>query len=339
MGTKEIEAQIPETTKDRTSHGTQMTKELSARFTKRFEDRMNEVENEEFEKASPTDINTYWEVRKRRCFLSTAFISSFGTSFFSATIEHHTIDPSSDPKSNFTEAIKNTIHVPAYRRKSIRNYPTAEVGGSFPGTFEDYTASVVAKWEADGDPRLESLVGSLGDLALTSGVSTRRVSDAEVELRVARPSFSDSTVTPAMVSLADVGIGVSYVLPVLVALEAAAPGQIVYIEQPESHLHPRAEYGLAKALVKAAKRGVRVVAETHSSLLLLHIQTIVARGELDPSKVGLHWFSLSDEGFTNIEFVQPDEKGQLGDWPEDFADIELYANSHFIRASRSKQKS
>ncbi len=137
-----------------------------------------------------------------------------------------------------------------------------------------------------------------------------------------------------MVSLADVGVGVSYVLPVLVALEAAQYGQIVYIEQPESHLHPKAEYGLAKALAKAAKQGVRVIVETHSSLLLLHIQTLVARGELDPESVGLHWFSLDEDGFTSIEFREPDERGRTGEWPEDFADTELKANSAFLRAVR-----
>ncbi len=139
-----------------------------------------------------------------------------------------------------------------------------------------------------------------------------------------------------MVGLADVGVGVSNVLPVLVALEVAFEGQIVYVEQPESHLHPRAAHGLAKALVRAANRGVRVIVETHSSLLLLHIQTLVARGELEPESVGLHWFSLDDEGFSKITFDHPDEHGRVGEWPEDFADVELDAHSQYLRAARAR---
>ena len=81
-----------------------------------------------------------------------------------------------------------------------------------------------------------------------------------------------------MVSIADVGFGVSQVLPVLVALIVAEPGRLVYLEQPELHLHPRAQVALAQVLAAAAKRGVRVVAETHSSLLLLAVQTLVAEG-------------------------------------------------------------
>ena len=51
-----------------------------------------------------------------------------------------------------------------------------------------------------------------------------------------------------MVSIADVGFGVSQVLPVLVALIVAEPGRLVYLEQPELHLHPRAQVALAQVL-------------------------------------------------------------------------------------------
>ena len=105
-----------------------------------------------------------------------------------------------------------------------------------------------------------------------------------------------------LVSIADVGFGVSQTLPVVVALRAARPGQLVYIEQPEIHLHPRAQVAMARLLVNAAKRGVRVVAETHSSLILLAVQTLVAEGEIDPDLVGLNWFLRNEKtGTTRIQ--------------------------------------
>ena len=274
-------------------------------------------------------IHTHsWVVYPQRSFL-TAMLTAFGSEIYS-------INPANHPLHNFAEALEGIIHVPAIRKKSFRNHPIANVQDTFPGTFEDYTASVVAKWQADNDSRFDRLVDTLQALDLTNAISATTVSDAEVELQIARPGQHRGERDPEFVSLADVGVGVSYVLPVLVSLEAAMPGQIVYIEQPESHLHPRAEYGLAEALVKAARRGVRVVAETHSSLLLLHIQTLVARGEIEATDVGLHWFTLDSEGFSNISFEQPDEHGRTGDWPEDFADIEMHASSEFIRAARRR---
>ena len=273
-----------------------------------------------------------WIIDRQRCFLSTS-LSSF---FLSNRFDHHTIDPSSAPGCNFADAIKQIIHVPATRRNDFRTHSPAEVAQSFQGTFDHYTASVIAKWEYDADDRLHSLTKTLHDLDLTSRISTTRINDVEVEVQVARPGRQPFRKQDDMVSLADVGVGVSYVLPVLVALEVAVPGQLVYIEQPESHLHPRAEYRLAMALTRAANRGVRVVAETHSALLLLHIQTLVAHGEVDPSKVGLHWFSLDEDGFTTIDYREPDEHGRTGDWPEDFADTEMDASSAFLRAARER---
>ena len=142
-----------------------------------------------------------------------------------------------------------------------------------------------------------------------------------------------------LVSIADVGFGVSQVLPVLVALLVAKPGQLVYLEQPELHLHPRAQYVLAKILAETAKRGVKLVVETHSALLLLQVQTLVAKGDLDPNLVKLHWFSRSDnDGTTSIESADLDQNGAFGDWPEDFGDVEWKAEGAYLDAVEGRSK-
>ena len=133
------------------------------------------------------------------------------------------------------------------------------------------------------------------------------------------------------------GFGVSQTLPVVVALQAANPGQLVYIEQPEIHLHPRAQVAMARLLVNAANRGVRVVAETHSSLILLAVQTLVAEGKIDPSLVGLNWFVRSEkDGTTRIKTAELDEAGRFGDWPEDFDEVALEAENRYLSAAESR---
>ena len=144
---------------------------------------------------------------------------------------------------------------------------------------------------------LKTLADALYALGLTGQVGTKKIGDTRIELQVGRVPH-DRIDEIDMVSIADVGFGVSQVLPVLVALIVARPGQLVYLEQPELHLHPRAQIGLAQILADAAKRGVRVVAETHSSLLLLSVQTLVAEGDLSPELVKLHWF-------TRVKMVPP----------------------------------
>ena len=89
---------------------------------------------------------------------------------------------------------------------------------------------------------------------------------------------------------------------------------------------------MAQVLAAAAKRGVRVVAETHSSLLLLAVQTLVAEGDLSPELVRLHWFTRDENGATKIDPADLDEAGAYGDWPEDFDDVDLKTQSRYLNA-------
>ena len=142
-----------------------------------------------------------------------------------------------------------------------------------------------------------------------------------------------------LVNIADVGFGVSQVLPVVVALAAAEPGRLVYLEQPELHLHPRAQAALAEVLADAARRGVRVVAETHSSTLLLAVQALVAEGELPTEDVILHWFQRDADGVTRVTSADLDQLGAYGDWPEDFGDVESAVQNRYLDAVESRTKS
>src|SRR5262249_32372707 len=160
-------------------------------------------------------------------------------------------------------------------------------------------------------------------LGLAGGVTAVRVNDAQIELHVGRLPEMPPSRPQDRVNIADVGLGVSQTLPVLVALHTARPDQLVYIEQPETHLHPRAQNTLAKVLAAAVKRGVQIVVETHSSILLLGVQTLVAEGRLGPDKVKLHWFRRERDGHTVVQSGELDEAGRFGDWPEDFDDVAL----------------
>jgi predicted ATPase len=277
-------------------------------------------------RVGPWEIQ--WEVSCDRCFLyATDYIITNGQK--SATI----FGPVTTA-SRFAAQIKNLIHVPALRGNPVRSYRKAAVGPDFPGTFENYVASVINHWQRTKDARLEELGGNLKNLGLTWKVEATELDATRVELRVGRCLQSEAD---DMVNIADVGFGVSQVLPVLVALLVAEPGQMVYLEQPELHLHPKARVALAGILADAAKRGVRVVAETHSALLLLAVQTLVAKGSISPENVILHWFKRGDDGVTKVTSAELDEAGAFGeDWPEDFGDVELEAESEYLKAAESR---
>lgn len=230
------------------------------------------------------------------------------------------------------EAIQSIIHVRGLRGTPQRTYPITAVGPIFPGPFEPYVASLLQGWERMDGGRLEELGSQLEDLGLTWKVEAQQLTASEVEVRVGRLPRAAGGGVQDLVNIADVGFGVSQTLPVLVALLAAEPGQLVFLEQPEIHLHPKAQVALARVLADAAGRGVRVIAETHSVLLLTAIQALVAEGELPPEKVLLHWFERDEKGITRITTRELDEQGRYGDWPEDFAETELEAQSRYLDA-------
>ncbi|HEX8070056.1 MAG TPA: DUF3696 domain-containing protein [Pyrinomonadaceae bacterium] len=234
--------------------------------------------------------------------------------------------------------ISQLIHLPGLRGNPERTYPVTAFGAAFPGTFQNYVASVITQWQVNKSQKeLDELSQSLRTLNLTWKVVAKPINDTQVELQVGRLPQPSKAGASDMVSIADVGVGVSQTLPVLVALQVAKPGQLVYIEQPEIHLHPRAQTAMAQVLANAARRGVRVVAETHSSLLILGIQTLVAEGKLAPELVKLHWFERRN-GRTEVTSRDLDEAGAFGDWPEDFADVMLEAESRYLDAAEARLK-
>lgn len=255
-------------------------------------------------------------------------------------------DLKGDLKATLTIAapIENTLssmmHIPGLRRKPERNYPAALFKDQIKGTFDLYAAGTISQWQQENNTEaLAKLNNSLQRLGLTNAVTAKVKNANEVELSVNRlPSTSKTKPRKAdMVNIADVGIGVSQVLPILVALIAAQEGQLVYVEQPELHLHPRAQVAMGELLAEAANRGVRVIVETHSSLLLLTVQTLIAQGKIANTDVGLHWFTRDAKGASQVQYVVPDEDGAYGEWPEDFSEIELKAQDAYLTAVGLRQ--
>lgn len=265
-----------------------------------------------------------WRAVRNRCFLSCSLFVEGRLGGIDAVYPETTA---------VQDRLRGILHCSIGRASTGRWYSTAAVGTAFPGRFDSYVGSIVSAWQESGDTRIGDLAGALNGLQLAARVRARRVDEARVELLVGRlPGAAGRD--PDMVNVVDVGSGVSTAVPVLVATLAAWPGDLVYLEEPEMNLHPRAQSALAEVLADAVKPDRRIVVETHSSLLLTGIMTLVAEGKLSPDLVKLHWFSRKKNGATTIASVDLDEAGRFGDWPEDFADVELEAESRYIDAAQ-----
>lgn len=121
----------------------------------------------------------------------------------------------------------------------------------------------------------------------------------------------------------NVGFGISYVLPVIVALIKAQPGSVVIIENPEAHLHPKGQRRIGELISKCAENGVQVFIETHSDHVLNGIRISVKKEWLNKDKVQLFFFDKKEiEGKTKhyVESPKIYENGKLNYWPDGFFD-------------------
>jgi hypothetical protein len=272
-----------------------------------------------------------WTVRRERCFFIFELVSTV-ESKRRVSFGPFGVSPSSD----FVPYIQGVIHLPGLRGNPRRTYPKTAGGPDFQGTFEPYVASVIAQWQANGGDKLKELGSALETMGLTWSVKVEPIDDTQVELKVGRLPHCKQGGAYDLVSIADVGFGVSQSLPVVVALLAANPGQLVYLEQPEIHLHPLAIRRLVDVLLKAIKRGVVAVIETHSALLLREVQTLVATGKLSKDEVKLHWLQRGEDGGTVVKAADMDDKGAYGDWPEDFDQTELQVEMAYLDAVEAR---
>ncbi|MBP1468777.1 AAA family ATPase [Candidatus Chloroploca sp. M-50] len=148
------------------------------------------------------------------------------------------------------------------------------------------------------------------------------------------------------VTIADVGFGISQVLPVIVAGLLAKPGETLVVEQPEAHLHPRVQSSLADFFVLLFQSGKNVIVETHSEHLINGFREQMAM-DLD-NQLSLH------KNF-QLVFVQPapsndrikgasytemtfDEYGYGIEWPPEFLPRSTIESQELLRLIAEKRK-
>ncbi|MEG4036339.1 DUF3696 domain-containing protein [Microcoleus sp. S36b_A4] len=154
---------------------------------------------------------------------------------------------------------------------------------------------------------------------ISPGTRLKIDAKSDVDLMSFQYSYGDSNPYRAT----NVGFGISYTLPIIVAALASTPGTIILIENPEAHLHPKGQVKMGQLLALAASGGVQVVIETHSDHVLNGIRLAVHGGKIDPKNVQLHYFQRQNkEGQAVTEVISPkiDRNGRIDRWPKGFFD-------------------
>jgi predicted ATPase len=119
------------------------------------------------------------------------------------------------------------------------------------------------------------------------------------------------------------GFGLTYVLPVVTAILSARSGDLLLIENPESHLHPAGQSLVAKLVAIAAENDVQIIVETHSDHFLNGIRMSVKSGLIDSDNVCAYFLSRdidNSEHSALVEKVRIEDSGRINYWPKGFFD-------------------
>lgn len=152
------------------------------------------------------------------------------------------------------------------------------------------------------------------EIDASSSMETQR---AQVMIRNSvKRSFGVST---------NVGYGISFLLPIIVAGLVAEKGTMLVVENPEAHLHPSAQSQVGQFLAKIASTGTRVVVETHSDHLINGIQYYAVANPDFLSKVIINNFSITEDkktlnGKIKTDSIRLADNGDFTAWPEGFMD-------------------
>ncbi len=136
---------------------------------------------------------------------------------------------------------------------------------------------------------------------------------------------------------ANVGFGYSYILPIIISGLIAKQGEIVIIENPEAHLHPKAQSELTKFLAKVASGGVQVFVESHSEHILngLRIASLQENIDISNEDLSILYFTNGEkEPFVRLN-VEKD--GKIKDWVDGFFDQQEQDLAEIFKLGRQQK--
>ena len=203
----------------------------------------------------------------------------------------------------------------------LRNYPLRDYRwtGVAPATVGHRGEQAIQVLLADKSARIDVVSKWLRRLGVAASLSLRQVGQGA---RIWEPMVRQQGGSTA-VNLADVGFGVSQILPVVVALLSAPSGSLVILEHPDIHLHPRAQAELADLLIEIASTNeIQILLESHSEHLLARIQRRISesargKGSLEPEDARLY-FCEQANGKSKLTPLEVQASGVIANWPRNF---------------------
>ncbi|WP_054974965.1 DUF3696 domain-containing protein [Paenibacillus sp. A3] len=109
----------------------------------------------------------------------------------------------------------------------------------------------------------------------------------------------------------NIGSGLSYIVSIIIGILSAKKGDLFIIENPEIHLHPRAQSRLTELFAFAARQGIRFVIETHSDHLFNGIRKAIYKKHIEKELVSVYFFQLDKDFISRPLRIQFHDNGNV----------------------------
>lgn len=109
----------------------------------------------------------------------------------------------------------------------------------------------------------------------------------------------------------NVGSGISYLISILVLCLSANKDETLIIENPEIHLHPRAQSKLCEFLYFVSQAGMQIFIETHSDHIFNGIRAGIATAEMNADDIAVNFFELDDNNCTKNTVIEFGKRGKI----------------------------
>lgn len=119
----------------------------------------------------------------------------------------------------------------------------------------------------------------------------------------------------------NVGFGITYVLPIVISLLSAKEGDLIILENPEAHIHPRGQRKLGELIAASGSRNAQIILETHSDHILNGIRLAVKNGKISAEETNLLYFYKDSDDFKHkVKNPKMRSDGRISEWPDGFLD-------------------
>lgn len=199
--------------------------------------------------------------------------------------------------------LRRTLYLGPFRQSPQRRYPTRGSAPMEVGAEGDAAITLLANEyvQSKTRPHIKEISRWMNVLGLAKGIEVSRVGKSDLfDVQV---TLADDASLP----IADLGYGISQILPVLTQCSFAPKGATLLFEQPELHLHPAAAGKLAIVFAEVAKKkNLRIIAETHSRELFFNTLKALNAGTISVDDVAAYEVCRDDgkSVFSRIEIEE-----------------------------------